>query len=79
MDADKDIKPDMILLVADASNLKHNLLFCSQIIDLKVPVVALDRHDGPRSEKGIEIDVSGLEREWCSNTGKPEKNKECLS
>ena len=36
---DEDIKPDMVLLVADASNLKRNLLFCSQIIDLKIPVV----------------------------------------
>src|SRR6188508_3376197 len=36
---DDDIKPDMVLLVADASNLKRNLLFCSQIIDLKIPVV----------------------------------------
>jgi len=63
MDADKDIKPDMILLVADASNLKRNLLFCSQIIDLKVPVVvALTMMDLAR-KKGIEIDVSGLERE----------------
>lgn len=63
MDADKDIKPDMILLVADANNLKRNLLFCSQIIDLKHPVViALTMMDLAR-KKGIEIDVAGLERE----------------
>ncbi|MBG9375654.1 ferrous iron transport protein B [Panacibacter sp. DH6] len=63
MDADEDIKPDMILLVADASNLKRNLLFCSQIIDLKYPVVvALSMMDIAR-KKGIEIDVQGLERE----------------
>src|SRR3954468_21241077 len=36
---DETITPDIILLVADASNLKRNLLFCSQIIDLKIPVV----------------------------------------
>lgn len=63
MNADEDIRPDMILLVADASNLKRNLLFCSQIIDLKVPVVvALSMMDIAR-KKGIEIDVAGLERE----------------
>ena len=46
MGADPDIKPDIILLVADASNLKRNLLFCSQIIDLKIPVVmALTMND----------------------------------
>src|ERR1043165_8562727 len=32
-------RPDLIVVIADASNLKRNLLFCSQIIDLKIPVV----------------------------------------
>ena len=60
---DEDIKPDMVLLVADASNLKRNLLFCSQIIDLKVPVVlALSMMDLAGS-KGTQIDLAGLERE----------------
>ncbi|MFZ1451761.1 MAG: FeoB small GTPase domain-containing protein, partial [Ferruginibacter sp.] len=39
LNQDEVIKPDMVLLVADASNLKRNLLFCSQIIDLNIPVV----------------------------------------
>ena len=60
---DDDIKPDMVLLVADASNLKRNLLFCSQIIDLKIPVVmALSMTDLAKN-KGTEIDINGLERE----------------
>jgi ferrous iron transport protein B len=60
---DPDIKPDVILLLADASNLKRNLLFCSQIIDLKIPVVvALTMMDIAR-KKGILIDISGIERE----------------
>lgn len=63
MKADKDIYPDVILLVADASNLKRNLLFCSQIIDLKYPVVvALTMMDIAR-KKGYEIDIDELERE----------------
>ncbi len=63
MGADKTIKHDVILLIADASNLKRNLLFCTQIIDLKHPVViALTMMDIAR-KKGIEIDVEGLERE----------------
>jgi ferrous iron transport protein B len=58
-----EIHPDVVLLVADASNLKRNLLFCSQIIDLKGPVVvALTMMDIAR-KKGIEIDVAGLERD----------------
>ena len=60
---DDDIKPDMVLLIADASNLKRNLLFCSQIIDLKIPVVlALSMMDLAGS-KGTQIDIAGLERE----------------
>ncbi len=63
MNADEDIKPDVILVIADASNLKRNLLFCSQIIDLKSPVViALTMMDIARS-KGYQIDVPELERE----------------
>ncbi len=63
IDEDADTKVDIIVLVADASNLKRNLLFCSQIIDLKRPVVvALTMMDIARN-KNIQVDVSGLERE----------------
>jgi ferrous iron transport protein B len=60
---DAEVQPDIILLLVDASNLKRNLLFCSQIIDLKFPVVvALTMMDLAR-KKGITIDEDGLERE----------------
>ncbi|HZH01993.1 MAG TPA: FeoB small GTPase domain-containing protein, partial [Flavisolibacter sp.] len=36
---DKDIEADIFVVVVDASNLKRNLLFCTQLIDLKKPVV----------------------------------------
>lgn len=63
LNQDEQIRPDMILLVADASNLRRNLLFCSQIIDLKIPVVvALTMTDLAR-QKGTQIDIPGLERE----------------
>jgi ferrous iron transport protein B len=63
MGADEEVQPDLIVLVADASNLKRNLLFVSQMIDLKMPlVVALSMMD-LASKKGFEIDVLGLERE----------------
>ena len=63
MEQDTEIKPDLIVLVADASNLKRNLLFVSQIIDLKIPVVlALTMVDIAR-QKDITIDISSLERE----------------
>lgn len=60
---DSDINPDMVLLVADASNLKRNLLFCSQIIDLKIPVVMVLTMTDLAQQKGTQIDISGLERE----------------
>jgi ferrous iron transport protein B len=63
LNQDKDLKADVIVAVADASNLKRNLLFCSQIIDLKVPVViALTMMDMAK-RKGIKIDIPALERE----------------
>ena len=55
-------RPDLIVVIADASNLKRNLLFCSQIMDLKIPVViALTMMDIAR-QKGITIDAGGMER-----------------
>lgn len=63
MAQDKNTKADVVVAVADASNLKRNLLFCTQIIDLKVPVViALTMMDMAK-RKGIKIDLAALERE----------------
>ncbi len=61
MGADAEIKADLIVLVADASNLKRNLLFCSQIIDLKIPVVMALTMNDLAAKKDIKIDISGLE------------------
>ena len=63
LNQDTDIRPDMVLLVADASNLKRNLLFCSQIIDLGVPVVVALTMMDLAKKKGTQIDIPGLERE----------------
>ncbi|MEP6927168.1 MAG: ferrous iron transport protein B [Ginsengibacter sp.] len=63
LDEDPDVKADIIVLIADASNLKRNLLFCSQIIDLKRPViVALTMMDIAK-KNNIQVDIPGLERE----------------
>ena len=63
LDEDPDIKADIIVLIADASNLKRNLLFCSQIIDLKRPVVVALTMTDIAKKNNIQIDISGLERE----------------
>jgi ferrous iron transport protein B len=63
MHQDGAIQPDLVVLIADASNLKRNLLFASQIIDLKIPVVvSLTMLDIAR-KKGIRIDIAELERD----------------
>ncbi|MBS1633333.1 MAG: ferrous iron transport protein B [Bacteroidetes bacterium] len=60
---DKENTANVIVVVADASNLKRNLLFCTQIIDLKAPVViALTMMDLAK-KKGIKVDIAALERE----------------
>ena len=63
MGVDEQVKTDVILLVADASNLKRNLLFCSQIIDLKIPVVLALTMNDLAAKKGIKIDVAGLQED----------------
>ena len=63
LNQDRALMADVVVVVADASNLKRNLLFCTQIIDLKLPVViALTMMDLAKN-KGIKIDISALERE----------------
>ena len=56
-------KPELYVLIVDASNLKRNLLFASQVIDLKKPVVIALTMMDIASKKGLKIDVQGLERE----------------
>ncbi|MEO6329414.1 MAG: ferrous iron transport protein B [Ginsengibacter sp.] len=63
LDQDREVTADIILLIADASNLKRNLLFCSQIIDLKIPVVIAFTMMDLAKKKNIQIDIDGLERE----------------
>lgn len=62
MQQDKKIRPNMVVLVADASNLQRNLLFASQIIDLKIPVVIGLTMLDIAKKKGIRVDLEELER-----------------
>ena len=63
LNQDKEVSADIFLLIADASNLKRNLLFCSQLIDLKKPVVVVLTMMDLAKKKNIQIDIAGLERE----------------
>jgi len=53
-------RPDLVVVIADAANLKRNLLFCSQIIDLKLPVVIVLTMMDIARQKGITIDTAEL-------------------
>ncbi|MFN5422846.1 MAG: ferrous iron transport protein B [bacterium] len=56
-------KIDLALVVADASNLRRNLLYVSQVIDLKVPVVVALTMVDLAKKRGIVVDVDRLSRE----------------
>ena len=61
MGLDEDVKPGLILIAIDASNLKRNLLFCTQIMDLKIPVVAALTMNDIAQAKKIGVDIDGLQ------------------
>lgn len=59
-DKNSPVHPELIVFVADASNLKRNLLLFSQVADLKIPIIiALNMMDLAR-QSGIEISVDEL-------------------
>ncbi|MHB1178593.1 MAG: ferrous iron transport protein B [Daejeonella sp.] len=59
-DKNSPVHPDLIVFVADASNLKRNLLLFSQVADLRIPIIiALNMMDLAR-QAGIDIAVDEL-------------------
>ncbi|HEX7415193.1 MAG TPA: ferrous iron transport protein B, partial [Bacteroidia bacterium] len=52
--------PDIILIVADASNLKRHLLLATQLIDLGRPCILVLNMIDAATTNGIEIDVNKL-------------------
>jgi ferrous iron transport protein B len=87
MHPDQEKEIDAIVIVADASNIRRNLLYASQVIDLNKPVVvALSMMDIAR-QKGIQIDIPELSKELGvpvipinprTNKGIPELKKAIL-
>src|SRR5690606_13708385 len=63
MNQDGLVQTDVLIAVVDASNLKRNLLFCTQLIDLKLPVVVALTMTDLAKRKGININIPELERE----------------
>ena len=63
MTPEKDESVDLAVVVVDASNLRRNLLYVSQVIDLKIPVVVALTMVDLAKKRGIKIDVDCLSRE----------------
>ncbi|TXK36623.1 ferrous iron transport protein B [Pontibacter qinzhouensis] len=56
-------QPDLVIVTADASNLKRNLLLFTQLADLQIPaVLALNMVDVAEAE-GVKIDVQALQEQ----------------
>lgn len=59
-DSQNPSHPDMVLVIADATNLKRNLLLYTQIADLGIPVVLVLNMMDLAKKGNIEIDVDAL-------------------
>ena len=54
---------DLAVVVVDASNLRRNLLYVSQVIDLKIPVVVALTMTDLAKKRGLRVDADCLARE----------------
>lgn len=60
LDKGHDQHPDIIIVVADASNLKRNLLLFTQIRDLNIPMVLVLNMMDVAERRHLKIDLRGL-------------------
>uniref|UniRef100_UPI0025E0A59C FeoB small GTPase domain-containing protein n=1 Tax=Pedobacter sp. UBA5917 TaxID=1947061 RepID=UPI0025E0A59C len=59
-DKNNNSHPDVIVLIADASNLKRNMLLYSQVADLGIPMILALNMIDLSAKQGIEIDLDKL-------------------
>ncbi len=62
-DADGAEYPDVVVVVADAQNLKRNLLLFTQVKDLGLPTILVINMQDQMKTKGISIDIASLEED----------------
>jgi ferrous iron transport protein B len=55
-------KPDIIIQVADAKNLRRTLLITSQLVEFNIPMILVLNMIDEAEERGIEIDSAGLSK-----------------
>lgn len=63
MSPSKGEEIDLAVVVADATALRRSLLFVSQVIDLKIPVVVALTMNDIAKKRGIKINAVELSRE----------------
>ena len=59
-DPNNESHPDLTIVIADGTNLKRNLFLCSQILDLKIPVILVINMMDIVVYKKMSIDFEGL-------------------
>lgn len=59
---DHELYPDLSIVVADGTNLKRNLFLCSQLIDLRIPVILVINMMDIVRARGTDIDFDCLSR-----------------
>lgn len=62
LDAENPAHPDLVMIVADATNLRRHLLFITQIIDLGLPSVLVLNKIDMAEKRGIEQNTQELSR-----------------
>lgn len=62
LDSDNPAHPDLVMIVADATNLRRHLLFITQIIDLGMPSILVLNKIDMAEKRGIEQNAQELAR-----------------
>jgi ferrous iron transport protein B len=57
-------RPDVVVQVADAKNLRRTLLLTSQLVEFRIPMVLVLNMMDEAEERGIEIDTRGLSEQF---------------
>jgi ferrous iron transport protein B len=59
-DPNNELHPDAVVIIADGTNLKRNFFLCSQVIDLKIPVVLVINMADMMHDKGLNVDFESV-------------------
>ncbi len=59
-DPNNALHPDLTVIIADGTNLKRNLFLCSQVVDLKIPVILVINMMDIVKIRGMEINFALL-------------------